>query len=91
RRPGAAHHLRTSAGAVAYYLSPPAARAPGRRALTAPIVRELRPLLVPPLAIFAAWRRLRRDPHPLGGSSRRPQTHLGSVVTACGPRRSTEA
>jgi len=60
--PRAAHHLMTMAGAVAFYLSAPGARGADRRRLTASIVRELRPLLAPSLAIFAAWRSARRDP-----------------------------
>lgn len=87
--PRAAHHLMTMAGAVAFYLSAPGARGAGRRQLTAPIVRELRPLLAPPLAIFAAWRSVRRDTCRARPAPRlRPQ--LGSVVTAPGLRRSTE-
>ncbi len=59
--PRAPHHVMTMAGAVAFYLSAPAARQADMRRLTAPIVRELRPLLGPSLAIFAAWRAARRD------------------------------
>jgi len=63
RLPRAPHHLMTMAGAVAFYLSAPGARTAGRRRLTAPIVRELRLLVAPSLAIFAAWRGARRDEH----------------------------
>ncbi|HEU4702158.1 MAG TPA: DUF2600 family protein [Conexibacter sp.] len=70
--PRAPHHLMTMAGAVAFYLSAPAARAAPKRQLTAPIVRELRPLLAPTLAIFAAWRGARRDPCAARGRSSRP-------------------
>src|SRR6185312_10415884 len=58
--PGAPHHLMTVGGAVAFYLSAPAAAGPRARRLTAPLVAELRPLLVPTLAIFSIWRRARR-------------------------------
>jgi len=94
--PRAAHHLMTMAGAVAFYLSAPGARRPERRRLTAPIVRELRPLLTPSLAIFAAWRSARRDAFPprlrlARTSSSLSRTQLGPVMTAPGLRRSTEA
>ncbi|MBS1869486.1 MAG: DUF2600 family protein [Actinobacteria bacterium] len=58
--PGAGHHLTIVVGAVAFYLSaiePGNARA---RGLTAPMARELRPLLAPPLVIFGVWRRVKR-------------------------------
>jgi tetraprenyl-beta-curcumene synthase len=94
--PNAPHHLITMAGAVAFYLSAPGARKADRRRLTAPIARELRPLLALPLAIFAAWRSVRRGPRAARGRLRwavpsRSRTRSGSVVTAPGLRRSTEA
>lgn len=93
--PHAAHHRMTMAGAVAFYLSAPGARAAHRRRLTAPVVRELRPLLAPSLAIFAAWRGARRDACAVRGPghapSPRPRAELGSVVAARRLRRSTEA
>jgi tetraprenyl-beta-curcumene synthase len=64
RLPRAAHHLMTVTGAVAFYLSAPEARAGRARRLTVPITRELRPLLAPPLAIFAAWRGMKRRRAP---------------------------
>jgi tetraprenyl-beta-curcumene synthase len=64
RLPRAAHHLMTVAGALAFYLSAPEARAGRARRLTEPITRELRPLLAPPLAIFAAWRGVKRRRAP---------------------------
>jgi len=78
RLPRAPHHLMTMAGAVAFYLSAPAARAAESRRLTAPIAHELRPLLAPSLAIFAVWRGARREPGALrprvspGGGRPRP-------------------
>lgn len=88
RLPRAAHHLMTVAGAVAFYLSAPAARGRDARRLTAPLMRELRPLLAPPLAIFIAWRKLKR---PLRAQRMRRSPRIGSVMTACEPRPSTEA
>lgn len=86
--PRAPHHLMTMAGAVAFYLSAPGARGPERRRLTAPVVRELRPLLAPSLAIFAAWRGVRRDPCSRRASAR---ALSGTAVTACGQRRAAQA
>jgi len=57
--PRAAHHLMTVGGAVAFYLSAPGAGSERARRLTAPMADELRPLLAPPLAIFACWRRVK--------------------------------
>jgi tetraprenyl-beta-curcumene synthase len=96
RLPGAPHHLMTMAGAVAFYLSAPGARDGEGRRLTAPIVRELRPLLAPSLAIFAVWRTARHDAGMAHGRLRRAlparrRRQPGSVVTAFGLRRSTEA
>jgi tetraprenyl-beta-curcumene synthase len=61
--PRAPHHLMTVAGAVAFYLSAPAAAG------------ELRPLLTPALAIFALWRvakRLRASARATPGPRERP-------------------
>lgn len=58
--PRAAHHLMTVAGAVAYYLSAPTAGGERGRQVTGAMADELRPLLVPALAIFARWRRAKR-------------------------------
>jgi tetraprenyl-beta-curcumene synthase len=58
--PRAPHHLMTVAGAAAFYLSAPTAQGERARRLTAPMVDELRPLLIPALAIFSAWRRAKR-------------------------------
>jgi tetraprenyl-beta-curcumene synthase len=60
RLPRAPHHLMTVAGAVAFYLSAPAAGSEWARRLTAPMAEELRPLLAPALAIFGAWRGAKR-------------------------------
>jgi hypothetical protein len=58
--PGAAHHLVTVAGAVAFYLSAPGAERARAVRLTAPVVEELGPLLDSALAIFAVWRGAKR-------------------------------
>lgn len=58
--PRAAHHLVTVAGAVAYYLSDPAACEPRAHAVAAPAIAELQPLIGPALGIFAAWRGAKR-------------------------------
>jgi tetraprenyl-beta-curcumene synthase len=57
--PHAAHHAMTVAGIAAFYLSSPAAGSGSRRAITVSITRELRPAIVPILASFRLWRRLR--------------------------------
>lgn len=58
--PGAAHHLVTVGGAVAFYLSAPGADRERAVRLTAPAVEELGPLLDSALAIFAVWRGAKR-------------------------------
>jgi tetraprenyl-beta-curcumene synthase len=92
RLPRAAHHLMTVTGAVAFYLSAPAARTRGARSLTAPMARELRPLLVPLLAIFASWRRVKERPQTRAHA--RPAWARAQRVRAVTPRwtrRSTGA
>lgn len=58
--PRAPHHLMTVAGAVAFYLSAPAAGGERARRIAAPMAAELEPLLTPSLAIFGAWRGAKR-------------------------------
>lgn len=58
--PHGPHHLMTVAGAVAFYLSAPAARSPRARRVTGPLTAELGPLLRPALTIFRSWRRAKR-------------------------------
>lgn len=82
--PRSAHHLMTVAGAVAFYVSAPAARDARARRITAPMLTELRPLITPALAIFAAWRRAKRARRSglvlvCGGTARRqayPRHHV---------------
>lgn len=81
RLPRAPHHLMTMAGAAAFYLSAPGARMAERRRLTAPIVRELRPLLAPSLAIFAAWRGARRTAATYGSMKTRVPGDDGGMET----------
>jgi tetraprenyl-beta-curcumene synthase len=90
--PRAPHHSMTVAGAVAFYLSAPAARTRRARQMTAPMATELRPLLSPALAIFAAWRlakRLRPALRPRAGAAgRRAAPRVsGSMARRCAPRR----
>lgn len=74
--PGAAHHLMTVAGAVAFYLSAPGADGDRARRLTRPMAAELGPQLRRTRAIFGAWRRGKR----LRARSRpRPATERESV------------
>jgi tetraprenyl-beta-curcumene synthase len=68
--PNAGHHLMTLVGVVAYYASAPSARSPVARPVIEHMRRELRPLIVPTLALMRAWRlakRVRRAPRA-GGS-----------------------
>jgi tetraprenyl-beta-curcumene synthase len=58
--PDGAHHIVTLVGIVAYYASAPAANTEFARPLTAPVRRELRPLLTPTLALMRAWRAAKR-------------------------------
>lgn len=64
RRAGAlpcgSHHLMTLAGAVAYWCSHPAAREQPAAATLAPLRRQLRGLIAPPLAVLRAWRLAKR-------------------------------
>jgi hypothetical protein len=58
--PSGAHHIMTLVGVVAYYASAPTANSELARPLTAPIRRELRPLIAPTLALMRAWRLSKR-------------------------------
>ncbi len=61
--PDGAHHIVTLVGIVAYYASAPAANTEFARPLTAPVRRELRPLLTPTLALMRGWRLAKRLRH----------------------------
>jgi hypothetical protein len=54
--PNADHHTMTLAGVVAYYASAPAAGEPFARPVFVRVCRELRPLIVPTLAVMRGWR-----------------------------------
>jgi tetraprenyl-beta-curcumene synthase len=54
------HHIMTLVGVVAYYLSAPTAADEFARPLTAPLRRELTPLITPTLALMRAWRLAKR-------------------------------
>lgn len=78
--PCAPHHLMTVGGAVAFYLSAPAARGERARRIAAPMAAELAPLLRPALAIFALWRGARAGGQDRGrGRAPGATTERGSV------------
>jgi tetraprenyl-beta-curcumene synthase len=58
--PGAAHHVVTLVGVVAYYTSAPTARSAVALPITRHLHRELRPLIAPILALMRAWRLAKR-------------------------------
>jgi len=60
RVPNGAHHIVTLAGILAYYASAPAARSAFALPITAPVRRELRPLITPTLALMRSWRLAKR-------------------------------
>jgi tetraprenyl-beta-curcumene synthase len=60
RAPHGAHHVMNLVGVVAYYTSSPAANSDFARPVTARIMRQLRPLIAPTLAVMRAWRTAKR-------------------------------
>jgi tetraprenyl-beta-curcumene synthase len=58
--PGGAHHLMTLTGVVAYWTTAPGAEGPLAAPVAARLRRELRPLIVPTLAVMRAWRGAKR-------------------------------
>jgi tetraprenyl-beta-curcumene synthase len=58
--PNPAHNIVTLVGVVAYYTSAPQARKGPALAATAHIHRELRPLIIPTLALMRVWRFTKR-------------------------------
>jgi tetraprenyl-beta-curcumene synthase len=58
--PNGPHHIVTLVGVVAYYASAPAANSDFARPLTAPVRRELTPLIAPTLALMRGWRLAKR-------------------------------
>jgi tetraprenyl-beta-curcumene synthase len=60
RLPNAGHHIMTLLGVVAYYCSAPAAGSPIALPVTEHMRRELRPPIMPTLALMRAWRLAKR-------------------------------
>jgi tetraprenyl-beta-curcumene synthase len=58
--PNAPHHVMTLVGVVAYYCSAPSASGAFARSATAPLMRQLRPLIGPTLAVMRLWRLTKR-------------------------------
>jgi len=58
--PDAPHHLVTLTGVVAYYASAPAARGPQVKPAMVAVCGQLRPLIVPTLALMRGWRLAKR-------------------------------
>lgn len=58
--PNGSHHVMTLVGVVAYYISAPTATDQIVRPLVSHIHRELRPLIVPTLAVMRVWRIAKR-------------------------------
>jgi tetraprenyl-beta-curcumene synthase len=58
--PHGAHHVVTLVGVAAYYGSAPTAASPFARPIMRRVHRELRPLIVPTLAVMRAWRLAKR-------------------------------
>lgn len=54
--PNSAHHLMTLSGVVAYYSSAPEARRGAAARSVLELHRELRPIILPTLAVMRAWR-----------------------------------
>jgi tetraprenyl-beta-curcumene synthase len=62
--PNSGHHMMTLMGAVSYYISNPAANAEPARSTIAAIERELKPLILPTLAVMRTWRFVRNTCRP---------------------------
>jgi len=58
--PSASHHTMMLTGVLAYYLSAPTASSPVCSSASAPVRRQLEPLLAPSLAVMRTWRTLKR-------------------------------
>lgn len=61
--PNGAHHVMTLVGVVAYYGSATPLRSASGWPVTAPVRRELRPLIGPTLALMRGWRLAKRVRH----------------------------
>ena len=68
--PNGPHHVMTIVGIVAYYTSAPTAKSAFARTATRRTTADLRPLIVPTLAVMHAWRAAKR----LRGLGRRDST-----------------
>jgi len=78
--PGGTHHIVILTGVVAYYASAPGANSAFARPLTAPIRRELAPLITPTLALMRGWRAGKRVRRRFGGRTKdAPQPHHDGV------------
>jgi hypothetical protein len=60
RLPHGAHHVMTLVGIVAYYTSAASAKGDFARPVTESVLRELRPLSAPTMAMMRAWRLAKR-------------------------------
>jgi tetraprenyl-beta-curcumene synthase len=67
----APHHVMTLAGVVAYYTSAPAARSGIARPIAEQLQRQLRPLILPTLAVMRTWRLAKRARRRLAGGAPR--------------------
>jgi tetraprenyl-beta-curcumene synthase len=54
------HHVMTLAGVVAYYTSAPGARSEIARPIAEQLRAQLRPLIIPTLAVMCSWRQAKR-------------------------------
>jgi tetraprenyl-beta-curcumene synthase len=68
--PNSAHHLMTLSGVVAYYSSAPEARHGAARRSVIELHRELRPIILPTLAVMRTWRLAKRARNELAGRTR---------------------
>jgi tetraprenyl-beta-curcumene synthase len=69
--PNSAHHLMTLSGVVAYYGSAPEARRGAARRSVLELHRELRPVILPTLAVMRTWRLAKRARNGAAGHTRR--------------------
>jgi tetraprenyl-beta-curcumene synthase len=65
--PNSAHHLMTLSGVVAYYSSAPEARRGAARRSVIELHRELRPIILPTLAVMRTWRLAKQARNELAG------------------------
>jgi tetraprenyl-beta-curcumene synthase len=68
--PGSAHQLMTLSGVVAYYSSAPEARRGEARRSVLELHRELRPIILPTLAVMRSWRLAKQARNGLAGRTR---------------------